>query len=342
MDKYDVIIVGGGPAGLACAGPLAAAGAKVLLLERKKNLGRKVCAGGITWHGLIRRVPEHLIERSFTEQHIFSSYQKIRFSRPDPVIATVNREALGLWMRDEALASGAQIRSGWQVRQIEQHSIIATDDQGRSCRLRFEQLVGADGSSSIVRHSLGLPTVRLGIGINYQVPGYYEHMEWHLDTKLFGNGYGWIFPHGRSISIGAYRPRNGIPPVRFKKKLINWADSRGFSLAELSPQAELINYDYRGWQFERVWLVGDAAGFASGLTGEGINPAIISGQAAARKITDSAYPANEIRLLLRKKAHHERIIGLTAGRGITCTLLMEMLVIMLRLRLLDFQKQLSM
>ena len=342
MTKFEVIIIGGGPGGLSCARVLAESGVRVLLLERKKTIGRKVCAGGITWDGLIQRVPEHLIERSFTEQRIFSNWQAVRFRRKSPIIATVNRERLGQWMRAEAARAGAEIRTGCNVREVRDQAVIITDEQDRSLTLGWGQLVGADGSSSLVRRHLGLPSEKMGVGMNYQAPGVYEHMEWHLNTSLFRNGYGWVFPHRETISIGAYRPQTGIPPVRFKKRLLGWAESRGFHLDEVPAQAELINFDYRGFHFGKIWLVGDAAGLASGLTGEGIHPAIISGETVARKIIKPDSPEGEINRLVKKQRRHQRIVNLAAGNGAACTLLMETLVLLLRLRLINFQKQLSM
>jgi geranylgeranyl reductase len=342
MDKFEVIIVGGGPGGLCCARVLAEAGVKVMLLERKKTIGRKVCAGGITWDGLIQRVPEHLIERSFTEQRIFSNWQEVRLRRKHPIIATVNRERLGQWMLEEAVRAGAEVRSGCNVREIRDRSLTVTDEQGGTFTLGWDRLVGADGSSSLVRRHLKLPTEKMGVGMNYQAPGVYEHMEWHLNTTIFRNGYGWVFPHRESVSIGAYRPQTGIPPVRFKKRLLAWAESKGFRLDEVPAQAELINFDYRGFEFGRYWLVGDAAGLASGLTGEGIHPAIVSGEAVAKKIIDPGYRADEIARMAGKQRHHQRIVALAAGSPAFCTLLMETLVLLLRLRLINFQKQLSM
>ena len=55
--NYDVVIIGGGPGGLHCGQILARSGARVLILEKNKVIGQKVCAGGITWQGLIERVP---------------------------------------------------------------------------------------------------------------------------------------------------------------------------------------------------------------------------------------------------------------------------------------------
>ncbi|HBI15195.1 MAG TPA: NAD(P)/FAD-dependent oxidoreductase [Desulfobulbaceae bacterium] len=342
MEKFEVIIVGGGPGGLSCARTLAEAGVRVMLLERKKTIGRKVCAGGITWDGLIQRVPENLIERSFTEQRIFSNWQEVCFRRKLPIIATINREQLGRWMRDEAVKAGAEVRTGCNVREIQDQHVIVTDEQGKTFSLGWGQLVGADGSSSLVRRHLKIPSEKMGVGMNYQARGSYEHMEWHLNTGLFRNGYGWVFPHRETVSIGAYRPQTGIPPVRFKKRLLRWAESKGFRLDEVPAQAELINFDFRGFEFGKVWLVGDAAGLASGLTGEGIHPAIVSGETVARKIIDPNDPAAEIARMVTKQQRHQRIVDLAAGSAANCTLLMEALVLLLRLRLINFQKHLSM
>ena len=69
MSFYDVIIVGAGPAGLSCAEITAKHGASTLVIERKKRIGEKVCAGGITWNGLINKLND-ISERSFSTQHI--------------------------------------------------------------------------------------------------------------------------------------------------------------------------------------------------------------------------------------------------------------------------------
>ena len=77
MERTEILVVGGGPGGLACATMLAQNGARVALAERKPEIGPKVCAGGITWHGLIKHVPSSLIERSFPEQLIVTPGQRL-------------------------------------------------------------------------------------------------------------------------------------------------------------------------------------------------------------------------------------------------------------------------
>ena len=342
MSKYDVVIIGGGPAGLSCATTLARSGVNVMLLERKKNIGRKVCAGGITWHGLIKQVPANLIQRTFTEQHIYSNWQKICFSKQNPIIATVNREELGKWMMEEAVKEGVHIRTGCSVKNISGQSLTATNENRKSFTLEFDHLVGADGSTSIVRRHLGIPTKKLGVGINYQIDGNYEHMEWHLNTALFGSGYGWIFPHRETVSIGAYATRGTINPDRLKRNLITWAKTRGYNLTSTPVKAELINFDYRGFEFGNTWLVGDAAGLASGLTGEGINPAIISGEEVAKKIITPLHPTEHLTRMIKKHQKHTKLVDLASRSKPLCTLLMETLILLLRLKVVDFQKELSM
>ena len=92
---HDVVIVGAGPAGLACAGILARGGLKVLVLERKPQPGPKVCAGGITGSGLINRIPASLEERRFHRQSIFTPQQQVCLSSTAPMIATVGGTTTG-------------------------------------------------------------------------------------------------------------------------------------------------------------------------------------------------------------------------------------------------------
>ncbi|WP_456473237.1 NAD(P)/FAD-dependent oxidoreductase, partial [Desulfolithobacter sp.] len=102
-------------------------------------------------------------------------------------------------------------------------------------------------------------------------------------------------------------------------------------------KAALISFDYRGYQFDRTWLVGEAAGLASGLTGEGIYPAIVSGEAVARKIIDPAYPATEIASIVGKQRRHQAIIHLATASNTLNFLLMELSITLLRMKLLDFK-----
>ncbi len=337
--RYSVVIIGAGPAGLSCATALAESGCDVLVLERKHKVGPKVCAGGITWSGLIDTIPEHIEERRFPTQHIFTRLQRATITEDEPIIATVNRERLGQYMANVATDAGAVIRTSCQVSDISENELRFVDkESGREETVGFAYLVGADGSSSLVRRHLGLATEMVGIGINYQIPGHADNMEWHLGSKYFANGYGWIFPHAQSISIGAYVDRTQLSASRLGRGLIDWAGGRGYDLRRSKPRAETINFDYRGWKFDNIFLVGDAAGFASGLTGEGIYPAIVSGEHTGRYIADRKHDMKDFERLVRMQKLHARMVKLTGRASLLAEVMAELTTVGLRCGLLDFRK----
>ena len=317
----DILIIGAGPGGLACAKLLAEHGREVIVLERNNRIGAKVCAGGITWDGLIGLVPEDLIEHSFCEQYVFSNYQKV---------------VVRNWMAQQAIQASAELVTGSRVSAINGRTVTVKTSSGETKTYTCSHLVGADGATSMVRRSLGIPANQMGPGINYQIAGSVNKMEWHLNSRAFGYGYGWIFPHQETVSIGAYGPAGNMSGGRLKENLIKWASAKGYNLQGEQCRAALINYDYQGYSFGSIWLVGDAAGLASGLTGEGIYPAIVSGETVARKILDPDSTDDPITAMVRKQQQHHKVINLSAKNPAFCSLLMEMLILMLRLKFIDF------
>ncbi len=337
--NYDVVIIGAGPAGLSCASILAQNNLKVLVLERKDQPGSKVCAGGVTWSGLIKRIPESLVERGFPQQHIYTRLQHTSISSPDPIIATVNRKKLGLHMAKAVESAGAEIRTSAQLRKISEKSLIFSNLQsGKDEEVFFSFLVGADGSNSLVRRHLKIPVEHYGIGINYQIPGVLERMEWHLDASLFHNGYSWIFPHSNTVSIGAYVDAKVMKAGDLNKAFNLWAKKRALPIAHHQARAEKISFDYRGWHFGNIFLAGDAAGLASGLTGEGIFPAIVSGEAVAEAIVRPGHNTAEMERLIDRHALHSRLTLLTGRSRLVSGLASECAVLALRCGLLNFKK----
>lgn len=331
MPSFTVIIIGAGPGGLACARLLAEHGIDVLVLERKGVIGPKVCGGGITWDGLIKRIPGHLIDGAFPRQFIRSNYQQTVIKADKPIVATIRREVLGDWMCHRAREAGAEIKTSCHVHKITPFT-VETNLGG----FGYRYLIGADGSGSMVRKYLKIATDNIGVGIHFQVPGNFANMEWHLNGSLFQNGYGWIFPFKDMASVGIYGARPYNNPKRMLTSLRRWAGELKIPVSGLKPKAGVINFDYRGWRFNNIMLIGDAAGLASGLTGEGMYPALVSGETAARVIMNPDHECSELQRLITKQQKHHRLVELSAKNRFVNIVTMEILVLALRTGIIPF------
>ncbi|NOX25869.1 MAG: NAD(P)/FAD-dependent oxidoreductase [Deltaproteobacteria bacterium] len=332
MDNFHTVIIGAGPAGLQCAAILAEYGRQVVVLERRAAVGPKVCAGGIPSHALRSlRLPPELIEKSFSAQHIYTPWQRAVIKAQEPIISTVNRQRLGRWMLRQAREKGVVVLDNSRVTGIDKSHV-----QLKNRKIGYQYLVGADGSSSLVRRYLNIPAKRQGVGINYQIPVQMPQMEWHLNPRLFNSGYAWIFPHRLSTSVGAYAPRHDLPPQKLRERFCLWARERGIAIDTTKVKAALVNSDYRGWNFGRIFLAGDAAGLASGFTGEGIYPAIVSGQTIAHTIINQSYKPAHLQQLIKQQKRHNRIQKKFTGNKVVCQITLEMLVLALRMGLIKF------
>jgi len=333
METFDAVIIGAGPGGLRCATILASHGVTALVLERNESVGPKVCAGGIPYHALAElHIPPELQEANFPTQLIRTPWQQARVHFSEPVITTVNRDCLGAWQLAEALKAGAIIRPATAVTAISNQYV-----ETKTGKIAYRYLIGADGSASVVRRHLGIASRHLGVGINYQVPGRWPEMEWHLDPKVFSSGYAWIFPHRHVTSIGAYADRNDLTATTLHRRLLAWAKTRSIDLSGVKAQAALINFDYQGWNFNPIFLVGDAAGLASGFTGEGIFPAIVSGETVAYTILDPNYQPTRLNRLLKRQSLHNRLQKFYTGNKVICQISLEMLVLAIRLKIIGFE-----
>jgi len=340
MNSFDIIIIGAGPGGLACARSASQAGLSALVLERKVQVGPKVCAGGITWNGLMRYYSNFKTERDFHKQTVKTSLQSCSIEAEHPIVSTVDRVKLGTYMHKKATDEGAIVLTSQNVVKITDNYILTKNLINKEIKkISFKYLVGADGSSSIVRRFLELPTLHKGIGINFQLSQQCNEMEWHIKPNLFRNGYAWIFPHKKTTSIGAYCPANQLNGVTLKVNCIYWAKQLGYDLNSTKCKAEFINYDYRGLRFGKnnnIFLIGDAAGLASGLTGEGIYPAIVSGSGIIQMIVNHSDNFEQLSALLKKHKNHCKILKYAGLSRLNAKFMSEMMILGYRTKLLNF------
>lgn len=317
--RYDVIIIGAGPAGLNCAYHLEDSGLKVLIVEQKKIIGPKVCAGGLLNHDMkYLKLPKSIIERRFRSVNVYSRLQKAIVDRGKYYVYTIDRQKLGQWMLKRL--KHTDIMTNARVTHITKNHIMAS---GKKYYYKF--LVGADGSNSIVRKYLGLPVKKYMVAMQYIVKGHFPHMELYLNNKLFKTGYAWIFPHKEYASVGCGSSQ--INPAKLKIIFDSWLKKHDIDVNDARFEAHTLNFDYRGHRFGNVFLIGDAAGLVSEATGEGIYQAAVSGEQIANEIMNKP-TTDYISKILEKKKTHAKIIRISEKTGIFRPLFFELALLM--------------
>jgi len=298
MKHYDVIIVGAGPAGLMCAEILSKSDKSVLVLEKNEIFGDKVCGGGLTRKAMeLLDIPDVIIEHKITRTAVFSRKRKSQTNAPEPFVFTVNRVTFGTWQKDRLQNSSVEIRNNAKVTSINPTKVIINDNE----QLGYKYLVGADGYFSVVRKYLKMPQEKRLIGIQYTVPDPVEEprLEIHLNAKRFSAWYGWKFPHDNCFAVGCCCDPRKVSPEKLKSNFIKWLNEKEINISNAKYESFPISYDYRGYQFNNIFLTGEAAGMASGFTGEGIYQSLVSGKTVAETILDEDHISTEMETVIK-------------------------------------------
>jgi geranylgeranyl reductase family protein len=292
VERFDVLVVGAGPAGSSTAIHLARAGARVLLADRARFPRDKPCGGGLTGRAL-RRIPvdpSSVVERDVDRFELRLRYgPSFARSHDAPLIRMTQRRRLDAFLADHAAAAGAELRQGARVDGLE------ADGSGVTARIgggtvRADVVVGADGANGVVARTfqLGEGIVR-GVALEGNVPLAALDRDLTrtavIELAVVPGGYGWVFPKGDHANLGVGGWGSEGPSLR--GHLARLAREHGVdpgSLTEVRghrlPMRPLGTPPGAG----RVLLVGDAAGLVDPLSGDGMYEAFVSARLAADAI----------------------------------------------------------
>tara|TARA_R110001583_G_scaffold43030_1_gene136788 strand:- start:2785 stop:3822 length:1038 start_codon:yes stop_codon:yes gene_type:complete len=308
LKKYDVIIVGAGPAGLNCAKELGGSNLSVLIAEKNSEIGPKVCAGGLTGKSIASiNLPEHLLEFKYNNVQLFHKKSPYNLKDKENYAYTINRKELGQWQLQQLKDfSNIEVKTNFRVSKITDKYVIINDE-----KINYSFLIGADGSSSLVKRYLKKHSKNVGIALQYIIPtSKYKNFEFHFDSKLFSAWYSWVFPHRDFVSIGCCAMPSKIAPKQLRENFSIWLKENNIDTSEGIFETGSINGDYQGYQFNNnVFLAGDAGGFASSLTGEGIYQALVSGKEIGKIILDKNYHSYEIDNLIKLQKKHTKLLN---------------------------------
>lgn len=314
-EKFDVLIVGAGPAGSFAAEKLARGGVRVALFDGRPKGEPKACGGGVTSKAL--KAWPHLLEavgRTVEDLELYSPAGKKLYLKLAEPFAIYSRSEFDSYLRDRAAAAGAHIfteRVSFQPRASEQDSWKVTGRKG--VEWTGSMLVAADGANSRIAKTLvgGVSKAEMEVAFGYRAPLPKEEDAPTVVAFLPGwAGYAWSFPRPDHISFGIATSQDtfdhesldallwkfmiGYYRMRADKSARLWtARKKDVAVdekikAELETKAERYAARIPGLKAETLdarrmcgegWaLLGDAAGFADPVTGEGIYYALRSGE----------------------------------------------------------------
>lgn len=290
---FDCVVVGGGPAGATAAADLAATGASVVLLDRGGRI--KPCGGAIPPRLIADfAIPDHLlVGRAVAARMVGPSDGIVDMAVDrggDGFVGMVDRGPFDEWLRSRAAAAGAERRTGTFDRMENDgaHPVIVwRGEDGAEQRLTTRAVIAADGARSRVARA-AMPATPPPP----QVFAYHEIVETPAGIDrgrcdVFYQGalspdfYGWIFPHGDTVSVGVGSAQKGFA---LRAAVDRLRARGGLSDARVVRRegAPIPLKPLKRWDDGRaVVLAGDAAGVVAPASGEGIYYAMASGREAA-------------------------------------------------------------
>lgn len=311
-------MVGGGPGGALLAHDLARDGAQVTLFDAS-HPREKPCGGGLTAKALAQ-LPEApaddpLPARFLDECRFESGAESVRVAL-SKTVAVAARLELDAWLLRRASAKGV-VHVAERAVLVDAAGLVRTTT-GRE--VRFDLVVGADGATSLVRRTLlrPLPAERLMMAAGWFARGM-SPMLVRFTPGL--DGYLWLFPRPDHVGVGICAPLGQKPTREILRRLEDevarhfpaLVDDEAGKYAHTIPSPSQDPASILEIAGERFALVGDAAGLADPITGEGIYYALRSARVLAETLRETAspreYPARALEdfgreLLLAARLRH--------------------------------------
>jgi digeranylgeranylglycerophospholipid reductase len=290
VGKFDLAVIGGSFAGLACARTAALRGLKVAVIDAKEEPGAQVRTTGIIvkeafddWD-----LPVSLMRKVRGVKLYAPDDRSLELSAPGYFFQTTDTAGILRWLAKEAERAGATLLYGHRFTGAAEYE-CGVALAGLNLHARF--LIGADGAKSKVAQCFGLSQNRrflAGLEIECEpLPIDARFLHCFADSAIAPGYIAWVVPgvNGTQIGVAASRPlKPDLAALLRRVRML--CDLKDIHVIErrggLIPTGGVLPNIGRG----RVVLVGDAAGMVSPVTGGGIHTALHFGRRAAQLVSD--------------------------------------------------------
>ena len=322
MLETDILIIGAGPAGSIAAKHAALNGAKVLLVDKKSEIGTpKRCAEGVSKDGLKK------LGITPNPRWITSDINKVRLVSPNGTDVLLDEDKVKLsemgyvlerkvfdkHMAMDAARAGAQIMVKTIATGMSKENdgiIVNLEHMGNAFKIKAKIVIGADGPESRVGRWAGLKTgLKPGnmescaqfemVGVDMKQPGCLE--------LIFGSaapgGYAWIFPKGEDIAnvgLGILSTKTDKTAYQHLLEFVDkYPATQNAQPVELNVGGDPVGGLHKDLVTDNVLITGDAAGMVNPLDGGGIISGMtggrIAGEVAAQAISDGDYSKKNLK-----------------------------------------------
>ncbi|MGQ9508404.1 MAG: geranylgeranyl reductase family protein [Thermodesulfobacteriota bacterium] len=312
QDSFDLVIVGGGPAGSSSARVAAQKGLKVLIIDHKERIGHPVQCAELVSQWISHHLP-------FKSRSIIQPIESILLHFPDGILSTMKSPG---YMLDRSLFDWEMVLSALQAGAkliLKAKALSRTPEgikiqwKGKEGIVKAKVIIGADGANSTVRRWSSKPSLKRLSAFQYKIllfkPQSYGEIFFHPDYE---GGYGWFFPKGKvaNVGIGVISSKNHSLKELLHTFLDRLNKEKGFPRIEILSKTggEIPCEPHPQIVFENVLLVGDAGGHCHPITGAGILNAVIGGEMAA-KVAAEAILRNDLKSLKTFEKEFEAFIG---------------------------------
>ena len=306
-ERFDIVVVGGGPAGLSAAYAAAKGGAKVVLIEKDPSIAHSIRTSGVTW------ITE--MEKLGIPSKFYNPIQNYRFVSPsnDVIIrgdvatsCVLDVRAAYQHLAFLAAREGAQLMIKSIVTDVikEGHRVAGVKANTPTGKLTVHSslVIDASGFSTSVGRKAGVvgQWKRYGIGVEYECYcDDIDSMTWVLmvGQKYSDAGYAWLFPLSENrvrVGVGIGRPESNAEPLEKLNKIIEKRFKPLDAIGDGKIQPLELHYGFipnEGVRHNSVAdgliMVGDSAGQSNPLVLEGIRYAIEFGRLAGKVGADS-------------------------------------------------------
>jgi len=312
QEECDVLIVGGGPAGLAAAEAAAGRGVRTILLERQNEIGYPVHTSGGSWVSDMQAlaIPENLYH-PITKVVFVSPHREVPLYYNPAVACVMDVRGVYQHLAGRAIAAGAALRVRHTVEQTTVENgrvlgVIAKNHAGERISVYAAVTIDASGFSRHVgvRTEMGKAFHRYGYGAEYDMyaPDYpQDELFLIMGSQFAPRGYAWAFPRGNGrvrLGVGVLHPDCDDDARAYLDRMVRELPQLSHKFKGASPieyHTGLFPSEGPLERFSRdgLLLAGDAGGHGSTLVGEGIRFAIYSGQMAG-SVAAEAVKAGDI------------------------------------------------